>query len=147
MEDQLRIVKVSAHSTTPTKGSLLSAGFDLYAAEAVSIAAGGKGIVSTGLNIAVPRGSYGRIAPRSGLALIHHLQVGAGVVDADFRGVVKIILFNHGKHPFVVQIGDRVAQLICEKIYYPQLTEVPDLDVTIRGARGCGSLTPDPDTE
>lgn len=88
------------------------------------------------------QGYYGRIAPRSGLAVKHHIDVGAGVIDADYRGNVGVVLFNHSDADFKVTAGDRVAQLILEKIITPAVVEVDDLDAlgsTARGAGGYGS--------
>lgn len=79
------------------------------------------------------------VAPRSGLAWKHSIDVGAGVVDADYRGPVGVILFNHSDVDFEVKVGDRIAQLIVEKIVTPQVVEVDDLDATVRGAGGFGS--------
>jgi len=73
------------------------------------------------------------------MALFHHIGVGAGVIDADYRGNVRVLLFNHSDTPFIVNRGDKIAQLICEKIYYPKLELVEELDDTWRGARGFGS--------
>jgi dUTP pyrophosphatase len=78
-------------------------------------------------------------APRSGLAVKHHIDVGAGVIDADYRGNVGVVLFNHADTDFSVSAGDRVAQLILEKIITPDVVEVDDLDATVRGAGGYGS--------
>lgn len=104
-----------------------------------TIAAGDKAIVLTDLAIEVPAGCYGRVAPRSGLAAKHGIDVGAGVIDEDYRGNIGVILFNHGKEAFVVKRGDRIAQLICERIVYPVLEEVEKLTATERGAGGFGS--------
>lgn len=82
----LLVKRLSKDAILPTRGSPLSAGFDLYAAHDAVIPAQGKTLVKTDLSIAVPEGCYGRVAPRSGLALKHHLDVGAGVVDADYVG-------------------------------------------------------------
>lgn len=79
------------------------------------------------------------VAPRSGLTWKHSIDVGAGVIDADYRGPVGVILFNHSDTEFEIKAGDRIAQLIIEKIVTPQVTEVDDLDFTIRGAGGFGS--------
>jgi len=87
----------------------------------------------------VPEGTYGRVAPRSGLAWKHHIDVGAGVIDADYRGNVGVVLFNHSEKDFPVQVGDRVAQLILERIIVPDVVEVQELPDTIRGAGGFGS--------
>ena len=79
------------------------------------------------------------MAPRSGLAVKNGIDTGAGVIDADYRGNVGVVLFNHDKADFVVKAGDRVAQLILEQISTPEITEVDDLDDTTRGAGGYGS--------
>lgn len=77
--------------------------------------------------------------PRSGLAWKHSIDVGAGVIDADYRGPVGVILFNHSDMDFDVKVGDRIAQLIIEKIMTPDVVEVEDLDTTLRGEGGFGS--------
>jgi dUTP pyrophosphatase len=135
----LEVKKLSDNATIPTRGSPYSAGYDLSSAEHTLIKAGGKGIVKTDLSIACPEGTYARIAPRSGLAVKKFIDVGAGVVDADYRGPVGVILFNFGDEDFVVEKGDRVAQLILEKISMADTVEVADLSDTERGAGGFGS--------
>ena len=125
---ELPFVKMSSNATAPVRSSPEAAGFDLFAAEEVSIAPGSRACVATDLQVAVPVGCYGRIAPRSGLAVKHGLDVGAGVVDADFRGNVKILLFNFGTEAFTVHLGDRIAQLILEKIYYANAIEKHSLE-------------------
>lgn len=137
--DELLIKLIHEGATLPTRGSALSAGHDLYAADAIAVPARGKALVSTGLAIAVPAGTYGRIAPRSGLASKHSIDVGAGVVDADYRGEVKVLLFNYGDEDFKVAKGDRVAQLILERVHMAPLRQVEDLEATLRGAGGFGS--------
>ncbi|KAG7483039.1 deoxyuridine 5' [Solea senegalensis] len=135
----LRFAKLSEHATTPTRGSTKAAGYDLYSAYDYTIAPMDKAIVKTDIQIAVPHGCYGRVAPRSGLAVKHFIDVGAGVVDEDYRGNVGVVLFNFGKETFDVKKGDRVAQLVCERICYPELEEQETLDETQRGAGGFGS--------
>ena len=71
--------------------------------------------MKTGLSMALPPGCYGRIAPRSGLALKKFIDIGAGVIDSDYRGELGVILFNFGDEDFVVNMGDRIAQLILKK--------------------------------
>ena len=100
----------------------------------------GKCLVKTSLAMALPPGCYGRIAPRSGLALKKFIDVGAGVIDADYRGEVGAVLFNFGNQDFVVNMGDRIAQLIFEKIKTPTIKETDDLEGTDRGAKGYGSI-------
>ena len=99
----------------------------------------GEGTVGTGLVVSLPPGTYARIAPRSGLAIRNFIDVWAGVVDSDYRGEIKVILFNHSAEDFAVQAGDRIAQLILEKIETPQVKKVAALDDTDRGAGGFGS--------
>lgn len=81
----------------------------------------------------------GRIAPRSGLAAKNFIDTGAGVIDADYRGQVKVLLFNHSDVDFVVKEHDRVAQLILERIYTPEVMEVQELEESVRGEGGFGS--------
>ncbi|XP_061885300.1 deoxyuridine 5'-triphosphate nucleotidohydrolase, mitochondrial isoform X2 [Entelurus aequoreus] len=135
----LRFAKLSEHATAPSRGSAKAAGYDMYSAYDYSIGPLDKAIVKTDIQIAVPHGCYGRVAPRSGLAAKHFIDVGAGVVDEDYRGNVGVVLFNFGKETFEVKKGDRVAQLVCERICYPDLVEEKTLDDTERGAGGFGS--------
>ena len=94
----------------PVKGSAFAAGYDLHASEATSVPASGKALVSTGLAFSIPHGNYGRIAPRSGLAVKNFIDVGAGVIDSDYRGEVKVLLFNLSQDAdFTINPGDRIA--------------------------------------
>jgi len=131
--------RLRPEASLPCRGSHLAAGFDLSAAEEVVVQKGSKAIVKTGLSIAVPQGTYARLAPRSGLAAKHMIDVGAGVVDADYRGEVGVVLFNHGPEDFSVKVGDRVAQLVVEQVDMSECQEVEDLDSTERGCGGFGS--------
>lgn len=141
-----------AHSPeciAPTKATPESAGYDLSSIDALTIAPGERQVVSTGLSITCPPGTYGRLAPRSGLALRHGIDVLAGVIDPDYTGIVKVILLNTGREPFRVEQGMRVCQLIFESYdsfgvsrYMPMKfaesgTEVPR--ETQRGSKGFGS--------
>ena len=94
----------------------MAAGHDLYAMEEVLIPAKGQALVDTGLAVGLPRGTYARIAPRSGLANKKRINVGGGVIDADYTGEVKVILMNHGTQDCLIQAGERKAQIIFEKI-------------------------------
>ena len=135
----LRFQKLSEHAVTPTRGSALAAGYDLYSAHDCAVPAKGKHVVPTDIKIALPEGCYGRVAPRSGLAVKNFIDVGAGVIDQDYRGPVGVVLFNFSDEEFKVSRGDRVAQLICEQIYLPELEECESLNDTARGANGYGS--------
>lgn len=134
-----RPLRLSPSATLPVRGSTHAAGYDLASAEATVIPARGKALVKTGLAVAIPDGHYGRVAPRSGLAWKHAIDVGAGVIDSDYRGPLGVILFNFSDADFEVKPGDRIAQLIIEKISTPEVVEVDDLDPTKRGAGGFGS--------
>ncbi|KAL2161443.1 hypothetical protein VTH06DRAFT_8004 [Thermothelomyces fergusii] len=135
----LLIKKLSDKARLPTRGSPFAAGYDLYAARPTTVPARGKVLVDTDLSMSLPLGTYGRIAPRSGLAAKHFIDTGAGVIDADYRGHVRVLLFNHGEADYEVREGDRVAQLIVERIYTPPVVEVEELDESVRGEGGFGS--------
>ena len=137
---KLLVKRLSPHAVLPSRGSSGAAGFDLSSAAAVVVPARGRALVPTDLSVAVPFGCYGRIAPRSGLALKHSIDVGAGVVDGDYRGPLGVLLFNHGDVDHAVQVGDRVAQLILEKIVEgAEVEEAEELGATERGQGGFGS--------
>lgn len=135
----LRFAKLTENAVTPTRGSAEAAGYDLYSAYDYVIPGHGKLVVLTDLQIALPSGCYGRVAPRSGLAAKHFIDVGAGVIDRDYRGNVGVVVFNFGPNDFEVKKGDRIAQLILERIFIPDLLEVSTLDGTNRGSGGFGS--------
>jgi dUTP pyrophosphatase len=113
--------------------------FSIDSAYDCVVPARGKAIVKTDIQIELPEGCYGRIAPRSGLAAKNFIDIGAGVVDEDYRGNLGVVMFNHADVDFTVAKGDRIAQLICERIFYPQLEECTSLTDTQRGAGGFGS--------
>ena len=123
----------------PVRGSALAAGYDISASHDCIVPPRGRQLIKTDLQMAIPEGCYGRIAPRSGLAWKHFIDTGAGVIDADYRGEVKVMLFNHEDKPFEVKAGDRVAQLILERIATPEVVAVDDLDATERTEGGFGS--------
>ncbi|KAG2416910.1 deoxyuridine 5'-triphosphate nucleotidohydrolase [Aspergillus terreus] len=135
----LQVKKLTESGRAPTRGSAFAAGYDMYSAKDTVIPAKGKALVDTGIAIAVPEGTYGRIAPRSGLASKHFIDTGAGVIDADYRGEVKVLLFNFSDVDFTVKEGDRVAQLVLERIYTPEVVVVEELEESVRGAGGFGS--------
>jgi len=133
--------KLSSHACIPRRATEGSAGYDLFAAEDMKIVPGSRALVSTGIAVKLPPGLYGRVAPRSGLAVKHGIQVGAGVIDADYRGEVKVLLFNQGGEDFKVSTGDRIAQLILERHETPAIQVVTGLSggQTERGSGGFGS--------
>jgi len=139
MSSVLKVKLLSEFATIPVRGSALAAGYDLSASADCVIPARGRNLVKTDLSMAIPHDCYGRIAPRSGLAWKSFIDTGAGVIDADYRGEVKVMLFNHAETDFEVKRGDRVAQLILERISTPDVVAVDDLDETDRADGGFGS--------
>ncbi|CAK9438778.1 uncharacterized protein LODBEIA_P30020 [Lodderomyces beijingensis] len=139
--ESLKVFLRSDKGKVPTKGSALAAGYDLYSSEDAVIPAQGQGLVSTDISIIVPVGTYGRVAPRSGLAVKHGISTGAGVIDADYRGEVKIVLFNHSTRDFEIKTGDRIAQLVLERIVNAEIETISEAELTStdRGAGGFGS--------
>lgn len=137
--EPLLVKKLSSDAGDLTRGSEQSAGFDLKSAANVTIPAGERRRVPTDLAVKIPDGCYGRIAPRSGLAARHNIDVGAGVIDRDYRGPVEVLLVNHGKQDFLIAKGDRIAQLVLEKNLETTPVYVDDLDDTTRGTDGFGS--------
>jgi len=134
----IRIQRLDEKAQIPTKGSKLAAGHDLYSIEDILIPANSRVLVKIGLAVVVPEGTYGRIAPRSGLAT-KGITVDAGVIDADYRGEVKVLLINHGKLDYEVKIGERIAQLVVERIDNQDWMEVDGLDGSERAGKGFGS--------
>lgn len=119
-----------------------AAGLDLRAAltEPLRIEPGDSCLVPTGLTMAIPVGFEGQVRPRSGLAAKHGVTVlnSPGTIDSDYRGEVKVILVNHGRKPFVVERGERIAQLVLAPVAQLDLVGVDSLDATERGAGGFG---------
>ena len=105
----IKVKRMDPRAKVPTKGSPRGAGHDLYANEDKIIPKKGQEVVNTGLAITVPQGTYGRIAPRSGLAVKYQIAVNAGVIDVDYTGEVKVVLLNLGKEDYQVKKGERIA--------------------------------------
>ena len=135
----LRVKLLSPKATIPVKGTTLAAGYDLSSAQQLTIPVNGRALVQTDISLSVPKGTYGRIAPRSGLAVKHGITTGAGVIDADYTGPIGIVLFNHGDQDFRIEEGDRIAQLILEQIANKPVIQVQELTQTTRGSKGFGS--------
>jgi len=135
----LRVKKLSEDAIIPTRGSGGAVGYDLYSMDDVIIKPLQRALVCTGIVIVLPSGVYGRVAPRSGLAVKHGIQVGAGVIDPDYTGEIKVVLFNQGDKTFEVKKGDRIAQLVLEKCETPQIEEIGKIEETVRGSGGFGS--------
>ncbi len=132
-------VQAEAGALSPEYASAGAAGADLRARTAVTILPGQRASVPTGLRLQIPPGYVGLVWPRSGLAVRHGIDTLAGVIDSDYRGEVKVVLVNHGEEPFVVAPGERVAQLLLQKVERATFAGVPDLESTGRGSGGFGS--------
>lgn len=135
----MKIKKLRDNAIAPARATAGAAGFDLYSAEAAVLRPGERAVIPTGYAIALPAGCVGLVWPRSGLAVRGGLDVLAGVIDADYRGEVAVVLINHGAETVALAPGDRIAQLLIQPVLAPDLEEEDDLGVTHRGAGGFGS--------
>jgi dUTP pyrophosphatase len=126
------------NAVIPQRSSEEAAGFDLYSYEDGEILPNETKLFDTGISFKVPKGTYGRIAPRSGLSK-KGLMVNAGVIDRDYTGPVKVMLHNLGNKSYVINKDDRIAQLIIEKIETPKVILLDKLEETERGEGGFGS--------
>jgi dUTP pyrophosphatase len=137
--DVLYFKRLDPNATLPTRGSASSAGLDLFCLEDLSIGPAKRTVARTGLSVAIPEGFYGRVAPRSGLAVKHGLDVLAGVIDSDYRGELLCALYNTGDTAISLPAGSKICQLIIEKIATPTAAWSDELSETARGAGGFGS--------
>lgn len=135
----LRFKKLDSRAVLPQRGSVLAAGLDVCSIEDIELGPKQRTTAKTGLAVAIPPGFYGRIAPRSGLASKHGLDVLAGVIDSDYRGEILCLLYNTGDEPIKLTAGSKICQLILEQIITPEAAWATDLDETARGAGGFGS--------
>lgn len=134
------LVKLLTDSAqVPARQSEGAAGYDIFSDEDIALFPGERKLVSTGIALVVPNSYYGRIAPRSGMAVKKKIDVGAGVVDSDYRGEVKVLLLHNGRDVEHIKKGDRIAQLILEKIGFSEIEVVEELPDTVRGDGGFGS--------
>ena len=136
---ELKFMQLLENAKAPQYGLTDAAGIDLFSAKAMIIPPRDRVLVPTDIAVELPKGTYGRIAPRLGMAVKYFIGIGGGVIDFDFTGNIGIILFNNGDEPFKVQKGDRIAQLIIEKISQPLFVEVNEIRTTERGKKGFGS--------
>lgn len=122
----LYFTKTDTTAVIPTRATSDSAGYDLSAkkGETIIVPAGGKELVSTGLRVLIPEGCYGRIAPRSGMSWKNHTSIEGGVIDRDFAGELRVIIFNHAKTDLEIHPDQRVAQLIVERNCTPRVFEI-----------------------
>ena len=135
----LPFVKMSSNAVTPTRATEQSVGLDLYSPANYIIPPCSQLLIPTQIKLGIPLGHYGRLASKSGLAILQHLHVGAGVIDPDYTGEIKLLLMNTAPYAHSIIRGDPIAQLILEKISLLVLKMVKELPPTARGAQGCGS--------
>jgi dUTP pyrophosphatase len=133
--------RLDAELPLPSRAREHDAGLDLYAAQAVTIEPGARALVPTGIALAIPPGYAGFVLPRSGLALRHGVTNlnAPGLIDAGYRGEVKVLLINHDGAAAVIARGDRVAQLVIQRVEPAELIEVDELPPSDRGPGGFGS--------
>ena len=135
-----RIVLLNSDSRYPTKSHVTDAGYDLFSTEDVSLKPLQRKVVKTGIKLSIPSGFYGRIAPRSGLAVKNGIDILAGVIDSGYNGEIGVVLINTDKFESVsLPKSSRIAQLIFEKCEDVNFETVSSLDVSERDAGGFGS--------
>lgn len=139
MEIPYRLLRPGA--VVPTRGRDGDAGYDLVACDAHALLAGQRALVDTGVAVALPVGWCALVVPRSGLALKHGIGVvnAPGLIDANYRDAIGVILENRSREPFAVRPGDRVAQLLLVEHAAPTWRAVDDLPDSDRGRHGFGS--------
>ena len=144
----MKVARLSATAKLPVRASEGAAGFDLFANERTIIPASvvrdgrvdiGHALVPTGIAICLPEGHVGRIGSRSGLSVAKNIEVGAGWIDPDYRGEIKVELKNLSSHDFIVDAAARIAQLFILSVATPGLEETNALPPSTRGAGGFGS--------
>lgn len=135
----MSLTLLSNSAFLPKRGSEFAAGLDLYSPVSGSIEPSQRLLVPLDICIELPKGTFGHILPRSGLALKNGIHVGAGVIDEDYRGNVGVLLFNLGNTPFVFKEGDRIAQLVIKSYENIGLVQKEKLDQSERGNGGFGS--------
>lgn len=123
----------------PSRSTAHAAGADLHAAEDQTLAPGERRLVSTGLRVAIPEGHVGLVWPRSGIAVRDGIDTMAGVIDSDYRGEVRVLLINHGREPFRIRRGDRIAQLLVQRVDPAEFVPADELPESARGEGGFGS--------
>jgi dUTP pyrophosphatase len=132
-------VKVAGDGSVPQYATEGAAGADLRASSDAVLEPGARAAVPTGLRLQIPPGHVGLIWPRSGLAVRHGIDTLAGVVDCDYRGEVQVVLVNHGADTVRIAAGERIAQILFQKVERASLRAVDALEHSARGAGGFGS--------
>lgn len=136
---EIKVKKIHPDAKLPTYAHHGDAGFDLYAIESVTVPAGERVLVSTGIAIEIPEGYVGLIWDKSGLSMNHGLKNLGGVIDAGYRGEIKAGFVNLSKQDYTITVGHKVAQMLIQKVERAEIKEVEELSDTTRGHGGFGS--------
>lgn len=133
-------IKILYHGgKTPSQNTMGDAGYDLYSAESIIIPPGERETIDTGIALSIPYNYVGLIWPRSGLSVKNGIDVLAGVIDCTYRGEIKVCLLNTGGQDVVINKGDKIAQILFQKVEYCNFKLVDELDKTTRGENRFGS--------
>eukprot|EP00558_Chaetoceros_sp_UNC1202_P009040 CAMPEP_0197232302 /NCGR_PEP_ID=MMETSP1429-20130617/152_1 /TAXON_ID=49237 /ORGANISM="Chaetoceros sp., Strain UNC1202" /LENGTH=1842 /DNA_ID=CAMNT_0042690279 /DNA_START=1 /DNA_END=5529 /DNA_ORIENTATION=- len=135
----VKIKKLLPSIPTPTRATMGSIGYDIASTQNVTVKAGTQACIGTGIKMEIPEGTYGRIAPRSGLAAKHRISIEAGVIDNDYRGEIKVLFNNQGEQDIHVEVGDNIAQIIFEQANKPLMMVTEETTQTERQEKGFGS--------
>ena len=145
----IKVFLLNQNAKLPVRSTPESIGYDLFSSQSTIVKPHSKNLVNTGISIEMSceelgeyETIYGRIAPRSSVAYNYHTDIGAGVIDKDYRGEIKVLIFNHSDELFEIKVGDKIAQLIIERALIPpiiQINSYDELEKTERGEAGFGS--------
>lgn len=136
---EIKIKKLHPEAKIPTYAHAGDAGFDVYAIESAVIPAGGRALLGTGIAMEIPDGYAGLVWDKSGLSNNHGLKTLGGVMDAGYRGEIKVGLINLGEKDYIIEAGNKVAQVVIQKVEHTEIKEVEELSDTTRGIGGFGS--------
>jgi dUTP pyrophosphatase len=134
--EKIKFILTTEKAIAPERGTSRSAGYDLRSSEKYIIPARSHKAIKTGIKVILPYNTYGRIASRSGLSFKNGIEVGAGVIDEDYRNELMVILHNHSDNDFIVEEKARIAQIIIEKVVFP-ITIIEDYNGSIRTTNKC----------
>ncbi len=137
----LKVKRLNSQGRVPAYAHTGDAGLDLFASAEVVLQPGDSALVPTGISIQLPPGTEAQVRPRSGLALQHQITVlnSPGTIDEGYRGEIGVILINHGRHPFKVDIGMKIAQMVVQPVLRVNVETSEELSNTTRGEKGFGS--------
>lgn len=139
MSHLFQVKQITATSKVPQRQTENSAGYDIYSDESYILLPGERHTFDTGVAMAIPKGYVGLVMSRSGSAVKNGIEKGAGVIDSDYRGELKVLLYNHSDESYPICRGDRIAQMLIVPVFQEQPIIVEELDSTERGEGGFGS--------